>query len=198
MLWSLACGDVFVTRAWWWECWSVCPSAEMGSTWTGLLGLGGRWEPESSEQQEPPAETRSRESRPTARRTILLSPSYPVTADLVVTTFVTPFPQIVTLFPPFVIKFQGFVTQIQQPNLRIHRTISALWQDIVFEFYLFCDKYTCVTIYPYHRSKPRQHLTISVCDKALLSQCGTFETGLFHFVSIYLYFVATYPIIHIL
>ena len=101
-----------------------CPSAEMGSTWTGLLGLGGRWEPESSEQQEPPAETRSRESRPTARRTILLSPSYPVTADLVVTTFVTLFPQIVTLLPTFVIKFQGFVTQIQQPNLRIHRTIS--------------------------------------------------------------------------
>ena len=96
----------------------------MGSTWTGLLGLGGRWEPESSEQQEPPAETRSRDSRPTARRTILLSPSYPVTADLVVTTFVTPFPpfvtlflRFVTLFLRFVTRFQGFVMQIQQSQL---------------------------------------------------------------------------------
>ena len=49
-----------------------------------------------------------------------------------------------------------------------------------------------MTIYPYHRSKPRQHITISLCDKALLSQCETFETGLFHFVTIYLCFVATY------
>ena len=114
----------FYMRGWWWECWYVCPSAEMGSTWTGLLGLEGRWEPESSEQQEPPAETRTRDSRPTARRTILLSPSYPVTADLVVTTFVTPFPpfvtlflRFVTLFLRFVTRFQGFVMQIQQSQL---------------------------------------------------------------------------------
>ena len=158
MLWSLACGDVFVTWTWWWECWYVCPSAEMGSTWTGLLGLGGRREPESSEQQEPPAETRSRESRPTARRTILLSPSYPVTADLVVTTFVTRFLRFVT-------GFQGFVTQIQPSQflqiwwcilpsplcdrtqfvtrficfVTIIKSLSLIFMQMKKDFYLFCE-----------------------------------------------------------